>query len=200
MHQVKMHLQKNSSGNSVTYRRESLKKDWFNAAKGRSRSFLVTQKPRERKLFASRVAAYAVRRACITFSSAHLISARVDRYFFSLFVRSSIQTRSFSCVSHSQHIRSVALYTSDILLRTPKELSIFYQGRVLVSYFHPGSDIPFVQFSRDWKFSRNLIPVMIFSLEYTSSRCRHFEIIFYVVLRKYNFHSYKKRINYDKCW
>lgn len=51
----------------------------------RCRSFLVAQKPPEKKLFAFRVGAYAVRRMCITFSSAHLISAWCGSLlFFSL--------------------------------------------------------------------------------------------------------------------
>lgn len=115
------------------------------------------------------------RTQCITFSSAHLISACVDHYSFS----PSLCVRRFSRVPfHASHILSISgasRYTfADISSRTPKELSLsslFYQERVLVSYFLFGSARihPLCLSLRDWSFSKNLILTMIaiFSFEYS---------------------------------
>lgn len=69
--------------------------------------------------------------------------------FFSLFVRSSIQSRSFSCVSHSRHIRSIALYVRRHLIAYAKGAQsiksiLSRTGSRLLFSFWQHSDTPFV--------------------------------------------------------
>lgn len=113
-----MRSEKSSSGKRRAYKgkfRERFISRWQGSIVSRR-----AEASKKSLLFASRVGAYVMRRACI--SSAHLISACVDHYSFSPSL--SIQSRSFSCVSHSRHIRSIALYVRRHRVR---QRSLVYQ-------------------------------------------------------------------------
>lgn len=91
--------EKNPSGNNVARIRESLEKDWFYAAEGSIVSIVFhrAEVPGCKKVFcildllvpSNPGSRCAVQRACITFSSIHLIPARANHcsFFFALFVR-----------------------------------------------------------------------------------------------------------------